>query len=519
MHKKYISYLLILLCFKAAFMAFIILYSGIGLGPDEAQYWTWSQHLDWGYYSKPPGIAWQNAFGTYLFGNTEFGVRSMPLLIGSILPLLIYAAARSCQLSPSACFWAATAMAFSPMGMMSSLLSITDGGMILFWTAACAYLAYSIQQAFTPNYLIIGGLVLCGALFKWPMYILWVLIVVMWRAFPSLISWRILPGITLSILALIPSVYWNSSHDWVTFRHVGSTIAGGHAPKAANAITQGNFLEYLGAQALLVFPILFALFLMASWKLLYKKNSANRSAGVTFCALISLLVLGFALILSLFMKIQGNWGIFAFPTAFVVIAWYACDLDFNSAKKWLIGGIILSFLLSALAFSIPFLQSNTTSGNYVFLPYKINPFRHNIGWNALKQELNHAGYDPKKDFLFGDKYQMASILSFYGEGQNKAYFFNLLGTRKNQFSFWPGMDREQLGKRGFFVVTENTPKLNTEAHEIEARYLELLKPYFNHMKFLGIKPLFYVNGEIVKGAFIFECIGFLGKVPKDPDLY
>ena len=25
---------------------------------DEAQYWLWSQHLDFGYYSKPPMIAW-----------------------------------------------------------------------------------------------------------------------------------------------------------------------------------------------------------------------------------------------------------------------------------------------------------------------------------------------------------------------------------------------------------------------------------------------------------------------------
>ena len=28
------------------------------LYPDEAQYWLWSRTLDWGYYSKPPMIAW-----------------------------------------------------------------------------------------------------------------------------------------------------------------------------------------------------------------------------------------------------------------------------------------------------------------------------------------------------------------------------------------------------------------------------------------------------------------------------
>ena len=28
------------------------------LYPDEAQYWLWSRTLDFGYYSKPPVIAW-----------------------------------------------------------------------------------------------------------------------------------------------------------------------------------------------------------------------------------------------------------------------------------------------------------------------------------------------------------------------------------------------------------------------------------------------------------------------------
>src|SRR6476660_2833864 len=30
----------------------------IDLSEDESHYWEWSRHLDYGYYSKPPGIAW-----------------------------------------------------------------------------------------------------------------------------------------------------------------------------------------------------------------------------------------------------------------------------------------------------------------------------------------------------------------------------------------------------------------------------------------------------------------------------
>src|SRR5215212_5096768 len=51
------------------------------LYPDEAQYWFWAQHPAFGYYSKPPLIAWLIALTTGMFGDGEFAVRlSAPLL-------------------------------------------------------------------------------------------------------------------------------------------------------------------------------------------------------------------------------------------------------------------------------------------------------------------------------------------------------------------------------------------------------------------------------------------------------
>jgi 4-amino-4-deoxy-L-arabinose transferase-like glycosyltransferase len=59
--------------------------------PDEAQYWTWSLFPDIGYYSKPPGIAWQIAAGTVLFGHTALGVRFLALLLPIASALVIRA--------------------------------------------------------------------------------------------------------------------------------------------------------------------------------------------------------------------------------------------------------------------------------------------------------------------------------------------------------------------------------------------------------------------------------------------
>lgn len=45
------------------------------LYPDEAQYWLWSRTLDFGYYSKPPVIAWAIWATTKLGSDAEPWVR------------------------------------------------------------------------------------------------------------------------------------------------------------------------------------------------------------------------------------------------------------------------------------------------------------------------------------------------------------------------------------------------------------------------------------------------------------
>ena len=45
------------------------------LGVDEAQYWLWSQTPDFGYFTKPPLIAWIIGLAHWLFGHQMWAVR------------------------------------------------------------------------------------------------------------------------------------------------------------------------------------------------------------------------------------------------------------------------------------------------------------------------------------------------------------------------------------------------------------------------------------------------------------
>src|SRR5881227_2024728 len=92
-----------------------------GLYPDEAQYWFWAQHPAFGYYSKPPLIAWLIALTTAAFGDSEFAVRlSAPLLHAGAAGLIYAIAARLYDRRTG--FWSAIAYATLPGVSVSAFI-------------------------------------------------------------------------------------------------------------------------------------------------------------------------------------------------------------------------------------------------------------------------------------------------------------------------------------------------------------------------------------------------------------
>lgn len=471
------------LFFKAILIGLVIQFSGIGLGPDEAQYWTWSQDLSWGYYSKPPGIAWQIWLGTKLFGNTELGVRFGSILLGSLLPFAVYFLAKGAALSDKIAFWSAIIMAFSPIGILATLFAITDVGVVLFWTLALIPIISAIEKNNEPNYISLGCLIAFGALFKWQIYWLWLVLLPLIFLYPNFRRPKFLLGILVSLLGLLPSLYWNMSHEWATFRHVGATFKG-----ADSATNKGNFLEFLGAQAALVSPILFVLILLSFKKILRAKDSLKILGGCTLFFLIAHLTL------SLFKKVQGNWCDFAYPSGFVFLTW-----AFAENFKFLKIGTVFSILLTFLSFTYPTLHK---------LGLKANPFKHNVGWDNLEPALLKAGYQPDKDFLFASSYQTTSILSFYNSSKKRAYFLNINNIRKNQFSFWPQMSENENHNNGYFIVVE-TGKNPIDKLKLESSsYVEKLRPFFQTIEELGIYSLSTSNNYPSKVALVFRCINY-----------
>jgi 4-amino-4-deoxy-L-arabinose transferase-like glycosyltransferase len=489
------------LILKLGVMSLLIFYGNIGLGPDEAQYWTWSQQLDWGYYSKPPGIAWQIWLGTQLFGSTEWGVRCFSLCLSLFQTLLTYHFAIRMGLQARTAFWCGLSMALCPLGFLGSLLAITDGGFLLCWTGACLTVASALHQQRVPHPFIVGGWILAGALFKWPIYLFWLFFIYCRFHYFRTLPWsQLLGGLFMSLLGLLPSIWWNRSHDWATFRHVFTTLQGGNAPQ-----TSGNPIGFLGAQVALISPVLFVLLILGllhGWR---KRRSLP--PPLFFCWCVTVISLAVLSLLACFQKIQGNWALFAYPTGFMILGWDVCEQTL-SRVRWLKIGLALSAILTLAIHLFPFL-----------LPYSMNPLKHHLGWLGLPDILTKQGYQSDQHFLFSDRYQTTSVLSFYAPGQKRAYFMNLQGIRKNQFSYWPNLEQERQGQTGFFVWVETMPDLKREWKAKWESYQVKLKEYFEDVEFLGVSPLIVEGATIVKAVFIFRCVRCKHVPPIDPSLY
>lgn len=498
----------VLLLFKASVMIGIILFGGIELGPDEAQYWTWSRKLDWGYYSKPPGIAWQIWLGTQVFGATELGVRFLAVLISLAQGFAVYFLAKNSKLSSSAALGAGLLMAFSPIGLLGSLFAVTDGGFLLFWTLACCVVTHALSKGQAANPSLVGGMILCGALFKWPIYLFWIFfLLARGLYFPQQNLFKTIEGILLSLLGFLPSVIWNRSHDWATFRHVSATVQGGSVGQAA----KGNPLEFIGSQLAIISPFIF-IFFCVGLIVLFKQRKKEVNPSLVWCGILSGSLLTSFCIASFFQKIQGNWSLLVYPTAFVITSWYLSEIK-TRGQQWLKLSLGVAVFLTAIILSFPFLQ---TLG---WIAHAKNPLKHNLGWSALEQGLSDRGYNSHQHFLFSDKYQTTSLLSFYSPEKQQAYFFNLHGIRNNQFCYWPGFQEEQQGKTGYFVWVENSPHLQRDQEAKLAFYDKELKHYFGTVEKLEMIPLVWRDKEVVKGAWVFKCSEYKGHLPKCSNLY
>lgn len=306
-----------------ALRALSMLASGAGLHVDEAQYWDWSRRLQWGYWSKPPGVAALIAASTGLLGDGLLGVRLLGMACwpasAGVLALLAWRIGGR-EHGAAAALWTAALFAATPAAGLLGLVVTTDGPLMLCWSLAMLASWHAVQAMQAPARGLPGGLAWAatglalglGLLAKYTAaaFALGVL-PLLWGALaaPGARSavWRALAGPALAavvaLLMLLPNLLWNARHGWPTLSHTAAITAQAAARPGAGPLA--SLAEFLAGQVLLLGPAALAVAVLV-WR---RRAGAAAPArpGEGFALATALPLLGLGALQALNAKAQMNW--------------------------------------------------------------------------------------------------------------------------------------------------------------------------------------------------------------------
>ena len=438
--KSVWGFLAIVFIFRLAYIYIV----PIQLVPDEAYYWDWSRHLDIGYYSKPPMIAWLNYLSTHLFGINEFGVRFFAATLGTASAGIVYMLAKEMfdervamisflfsLLTPANAALSFVMTIDPPLIFFGTLflllfwkgLNLKGNGQILFFTLA----GISFGLAFLSKQMMI-------------VYFISIAIFLIYeKEYRSNIS---VPAIFLflffSIALISLPMYWNYKHNWVTFQETVHHISSN--PSILKTIS--TFFEYVGGQVLIITPIFAVIIYFSIYNgILNFKKLDTKSRFLFFFGPIYLVIF---LFLSLKQRVNANWPALFYPPAIIFsVAWFLKNIKEKYITKWINRGLVVAYVFVFLTYITPFIFTiETISGT------KIDPTKRGKGWKNLAIQLSDIYKQQGKDiFILGEKRDIISEMAFYMDEHPVIYKIDRTpNIVKDQYEVWGTHGINMTGK-------------------------------------------------------------------------
>jgi 4-amino-4-deoxy-L-arabinose transferase-like glycosyltransferase len=346
---------------------------GITLYVDEAQYWTWAQQLDWGYYSKPPVIAWLIAASTALFGDGVVAVKLAGILLYPACAWLSFVLGKELY-DERIALRCALSVSLLPFVSGLGLFVSTDAPLLFFWLLGMLALRRALVYDRWSDWLLLAAALGLGVLSKYTMLAfaacaaLYLLLDKGRRQ--QLGNPRLWVAIGVAALIVMPNIIWNWQHDFPTLHHTADIT---HV-EGANS-KHGNADEFLVAQAVSLGPLI-ALAYLVSLTLLWRKRRDTRQQ-LLHC--FSLPLFGIVLLQALRSEANGNWAAPALiPAAMLAVVWLS-----RLRARWWLAAIGLNALLMLAVYHV----GDVYRLRGVAMPAKFDILKRARGWDSLAKQL------------------------------------------------------------------------------------------------------------------------------------
>lgn len=302
----------------------------IDIAFDEGQYWGWSKALAFGYYSKPPMVAWAIAATTGLCGDGVACVKSSSALFHLGTGLAIFFIGRR-LFDPRVGFFSAVIYWSMPGVVLSSFVVSTDPPLLFFWSLALlAWARLTLGEGATAHgtpgagagvgtagwWTLLGVAIGFGLLSKYAM-LFFVLGMGVHMAVSA--SARAIPrqpgfwlAASLGVLLYLPNLYWNYRNGFVSYAHTRDNA------NLEGALFHPDQLgEFLGGQFAVFGPLLFLALLGLTFR---ARTLARTEPGWALLLSFSVPVIVLISVQALLSRAHANWAATAYVAACVLVA-------------------------------------------------------------------------------------------------------------------------------------------------------------------------------------------------------
>lgn len=456
----------------------------VPLSADEAHYALYGLHRDWSYFDHPPLVGWLQSLVLF-FASSDFALRLWPIGLSVATAVVLFRFAR--QLFPGdsewLAFWAVVLYQSGLLFQALGLALLPETPLLLFALLAMLALLDALERERLAAWLLFGLCIGLAGLSKYTAVTLVftaALFVVLQRRLDVLRTPGPWLAVALALLLIAPVLYWNATHDWLSFRY---QLEHGYRSKdwewTRVGITQlAQFFAY--APGIYVFGLIAMFAGFREW----------RERGVQLSLLLTLPVL------LLFASGSGREESLPHWTA---LAWAGCT---PLAARWMIthwkvravraftyfsGGysLALIFILHVLILfpSLPF-------------PGKHHPLAPLTGWPqaAERAALLRTEFQREEPHavLLVHNWSLASRLAWYA----RPLAVQVPDIRFDQFDLWFGSPEN--GAAGVMVVPDSSLKSSR-------RVLER----FAHCEERDPLPV-YAGGAVIVTFHFYLCRGYRG---------
>jgi 4-amino-4-deoxy-L-arabinose transferase-like glycosyltransferase len=336
----------------------LLVFAEADLGPDEAQYWFWSREPSFGYFSKPPMVAWAIALSTSVFGDSEWAVRLTAPLFHMGAATFIYLLARR-AFNEAAAIWSGLGWLFMPGVALSSFVIATDAPLLFFWSGALYFLYRLYEQrgeesAKPAAFAALGIMIGFGLLSKYAMIYFVIAaaagLVMSRNLRVTLLRRELFATAGGAALLIAPNIAWNASNQFQTIAHTADI-----AEWDGSLFHVNSLIEFWGGQ-FAVFGVYtgaaFLWLLARPAQLSYGKGEDEFEKILLAFTLTPLAIVSAQAFIS---TANANWAATAYPSAIILVAAWLFRLQNGRTVKAIVAfhaALALIFAVAMLDFAM-----------------------------------------------------------------------------------------------------------------------------------------------------------------------